>query len=229
MRVSIAGAGSVGRFIARQLIDQGHRVLLIEHDSHAIARAAVPDAEWLLADACEVSSLSQARLETCDIAIAATGDDKVNLVHSLLAKTEFGVPRTVARVNDPTNEWLFDELWGVDVAVSTPRIMAALAEAAVPVGDLVRLFGFARGDTNLVGLTLPAASRQAGQEIGQIDWPDQVVVVAVIRDGCGLPPRRDLTLAADDEVLFVASPAAESALRTLLSPAATRSAREGAL
>ena len=115
----------------------------------------VPQAEWLLADACEITSLDEAALQRCNVVIAATGDDKVNLVVSLLAKTEYGVPRVVARVNNPKNEWLFNESWGVDVAVSTPRLMSALVEEAVSVGDLVRLLRFSHGDANLVELTLP--------------------------------------------------------------------------
>ena len=91
----------------------------------------VPAAEWVLADACELASLEEADLASCDVVVAATGDDKVNLVVSLLAKTEFAVPRVVARVNRAENEWLFTEQWGVDVAVSKPRLMAALVEEAV--------------------------------------------------------------------------------------------------
>ena len=135
MRVAIAGAGNVGRSIARELIANDHVVLLIDRDPTAIKPDSVPGAEWLLADACEVETLEEAHIERCDVAIAATGDDKVNLVHSLLAKTEFAVPRTVARVNHPSNEWMFDDVWGVDVAVSTPRLMSALVEEAVTVGD----------------------------------------------------------------------------------------------
>src|SRR5436309_279502 len=97
-------------------------------------------------------------LPISQVVIAATGDDKVNLVVSLLAKTEFGVPRVVARVNHPKNEWLFNESWGVDVAVSTPRMLSALVEEAVSVGDLVRLFTFRQGNANLVELTLPPTS-----------------------------------------------------------------------
>src|SRR6476661_8453088 len=150
MRVAIAGAGAVGRSIARELITNGHEILLIDKDPESIKPERVPDAEWLLADSCELSSLEEARLDRCDVAIAATGDDKVNLVTSLLAKTEFGVPRTVARVNHPKNEWLFNSDWGVDVAVSTPRLMCALVEEAVTVGDLVRLLTFHEGEANLV-------------------------------------------------------------------------------
>ena len=158
MRVAIAGAGAVGRSVARELIGNGHEVLLIDKDPGSIKPDRVPDAEWLLADSCELSSLEEAQLEHCDVVIAATGDDKANLVTSLLAKTEFGVPRTVGRVNHPNNEWLFTEAWGVDVNVSTPRIMSALVEEAVTVGDLVRLFTFRQGNANLVELTLPAVS-----------------------------------------------------------------------
>src|SRR5215217_6767969 len=124
MRVVIAGAGSVGRSIARELLSNGHQVLLIDRLPRAVQTQRV-------ADACEISSLHEAGLEKCDVVVAATGDDKANLVVSLLAKTEFGVPRTVARVNNPKNEWMFDEAWGVDVAVSTPRLMTALVEEAV--------------------------------------------------------------------------------------------------
>ncbi|HEX5918703.1 MAG TPA: TrkA family potassium uptake protein, partial [Nocardioides sp.] len=118
MRVAIAGAGAVGRSIARELIENGHQILLIDKNPSAIRPERVPNAEWLLADSCELSSLAEAQLGKCDVVIAATGDDKANLVTSLLAKTEFGVPRTVGRVNHPNNEWLFTEAWGVDVNVS---------------------------------------------------------------------------------------------------------------
>ena len=125
----------------------------------------VPAAEWVLADACELASLEEADLAGCDVVVAATGDDKVNLVVSLLAKTEFAVPRVVARVNRAENEWLFTEQWGVDVAVSKPRLMAALVEEAVTVGDLVRLMTFRQGEANLVEITLPPTAPYVGQPV----------------------------------------------------------------
>ena len=134
MRVAIAGAGAVGRSIAAELLESEHQVMLIERELSNIEPEAVEAAEWVHADACELASLEEAGLEDCDVVIAATGDDKVNLVVSLLAKTEFAVRRVVARVNDPRNEWLFDDSWGVDVAVSTPRLLAALVEEAVRPG-----------------------------------------------------------------------------------------------
>ncbi|GAE74449.1 Trk system potassium uptake protein TrkA [Cutibacterium acnes JCM 18918] len=161
MRIVIVGAGNVGRSIARELTAHGHQILLIDKNPKAMKPDTVPEAEWLCADACELATLEEARIDNCDIAISATGDDKVNLVHSLLAKTEFGVPRTVARVNHPGNEWMFDQVWGVDVAVSTPRLMAALVEEAITVGELVRLFTFQKGRANLVELTLPDNSPES--------------------------------------------------------------------
>lgn len=222
MRVAIAGAGNVGRSIARELLANGHKILLIDRDPKAIKPDSVPGAEWLLADSCEVDSLEEARLDRCDVAIAATGDDKANLVTSLLAKTEFTVPRTVARVNHPSNEWMFDDVWGVDVAVSTPRLMCALVEEAVTVGDLVRLFSFRGGRTNLVEMTLPHDSPIIGHRIDELDFPGEAVLVAVIRDGNAAPPQRDGSLEGDDELMFVVHPEAELALAHYLAPGVER-------
>lgn len=218
MRVAIAGAGSVGRSIARELLENGHEVLLIDRDPSAIKRPSVPDAEWLLADACEITSLEEAGLHECQVMVAATGDDKVNLVVSLLAKTEYGVPRTVARVSNPKNEWMFDEAWGVDVAVSMPRLMTALVEEAVSVGDLVRLFTFHQSDTDMVELTLPADSPVVATRVGDVPWPPDTALVAIIRGGRPIAPSADDPLEAGDELLFVATPDTGPALEELLAP-----------
>lgn len=218
MRVAIAGAGAVGRSVAQELLENGHSVLLIDKEPASIRADIVPDAQWLLADACELSSLEEAQLEGCDVVIAATGDDKANLVISLLAKTEFSVPRTVGRVNHPNNEWLFVESWGVDVAVSTPRLMAALVEEAVTVGDLVRLFTFHQSNTNLVELTMPEDSPFVGRSVRDVQWPHDVVLVAILRDNSTLTPDSDRSLEAGDELLFVTPEDAEDELEELLSP-----------
>jgi len=218
MRVAIAGAGAVGRSIAQELIGNGHQVLLIDKNPDSIKPDRVPKAEWLLADSCELSSLEEARLELCDVVIAATGDDKANLVTSLLAKTEFAVPRTVGRVNHPNNEWLFTEAWGVDVNVSTPRIMSALVEEAVSVGDLVRLFTFRQGDANLVEMTLPEDSPYVGKPAGLIPWPENCSLVTILRDGQVYTPSAEQPVEAGDELLFVAAADAEEDLEHLLAP-----------
>jgi trk/ktr system potassium uptake protein len=218
MRVAIAGAGAVGRSIAQELLENGHEVLLIDRDPKAIKVEVVPRAEWLLADACEIASLDDAALERCQVVVAASGDDKVNLVVALLAKTEYGVPRVVARINHPKNEWLFNESWGVDVAVSTPRLLSALVEEAVSVGDLVRLMTFRQGEANLVELTLPDDAPLAGERIGAVSWPHDTALVAVLREGRVLVPTPDDTLEAGDELMFVATQDVEDALAELLNP-----------
>ncbi|GAA0326211.1 MULTISPECIES: potassium channel family protein [Actinoallomurus] len=217
MRVAIAGAGAVGRSIAQELLENGHEVLLIDKNPRSIKVEAVPRAEWLLADACEIASLDDAGLERCHVVVAASGDDKVNLVVSLLAKTEYGVPRVVARINHPKNEWLFNESWGVDVAVSTPRLLSALVEEAVSVGDLVRLMTFRQGEANLVELTLPEDAPLAGQLVGSVTWPRDTALVAILREGRVLVPSPDDTLEAGDELMFVASQDVEDELGDLLS------------
>jgi trk system potassium uptake protein TrkA len=217
MRIAIAGAGNVGLSIASELLAGGHEVLLIERDPHALAVESCPDAEWLVADACEISALDEAELQRCHVMIAATGDDKVNLVASLLAKTEYGVPRVVARVNRPSNEWLFTEGWGVDVAVSTPRLLSALVEEAVSVGDLVRLMTFRQGKANLVELTLPDDAPFAGRRLGSIDWPADTALVAILRGENVIAPSADDSLEAGDELMFVASPDKEADLASRLA------------
>lgn len=214
MRIAIAGAGNVGRAIARELLDNGHQVLLIDRDPKALKLESVPDAEWLMADACEVTSLDKAVLSSCQVLVAATGDDKVNLVASLLAKTEYGVPRVVARINHPKNEWLFDSSWGVDVAVSTPRIISALVEEAVSVGDVVRLFSFRKGQANLVELTLPDNSFCIGKTVEEIELPDDASLAAIVRDGRVITPTPTDVFSAGDELLFVASAVAEDLIKS---------------
>lgn len=218
MRVAIAGAGAVGRSIANELIINEHEVLLIDKTPGAIQPESVANAEWLLADSCELSSMEEAQLNTCDVVIAATGDDKANLVTSLLAKTEFGVPRTVARVNHPNNEWLFTEAWGVDVNVSTPRIMSSLVEEAVAVGDLVRLFTFRQSSANLVEMTLPDDSPYVGTPVGLIPIPDNCALVSILRDGQVYTPDEEQPFESGDELLFVVTEDVEDSLERLLAP-----------
>jgi trk system potassium uptake protein TrkA len=213
MRISIAGAGKSGRSIARELIAHGHEVLLIDRDPSQIRPPAVPKAEWLLADACELSTLNEAHLEGCDVAVAATGDDKANLVHSLLAKTEFGVPRVVARINHPNNEWLFDQSWGVDVAVSAPRLLGALVdEAVLAADDPVRALPLQDRHTAFIEMRLPESNHWVGQSVAEVssglaDHPG-AVLVAIVRDGRPLAPDPALRLAVNDELVYLVSQAA---------------------
>ena len=188
---------------------------MIEQDVRHYEPHTVPGADWLLADACELS-LEEAGMQLCDVVIAATGDDKVNLTTSLLAKTEFGVSRVVARVNDARNEWLFTEAWGVDVAVSAPRALVAAIEGAIDIGHLVRLMELRQGQVSLAKLKLPANDPMVGQRVRDVALPENSVLAIVVRDSGVILPQPDDVLLAGDEVLFFAGGALEDPVRALV-------------
>ena len=213
MRVAIAGAGAVGQSIARALLVAAHQVLLIERHLPNYRPELVPDADWMLADACELGALRAACIDSCDVVIAATGDDKVNLVFSFLCKTEFAVPRVAARVNDPRNQWLFTEAWGVNVAVSTPSTLVAAVEEAVSVGDLVRLMTLQQSQCSIVEITLPDDAALAGTQISDLALPVGAALVAILRNGAVINARPEARLQAGDEILLVAADGAEDQIR----------------
>ena len=216
MKVAIAGGGSVGTAIARDLYTNGHDVLVLEQDSDLVdRRRSELDVTWIACDACEVASLDAAGLTTVDVVVAATGDDEDNLVISLLAKQEFAVPRVVARVNNSKNQWLFNESWGVDVSVSTPQLLTALVEEAVSVGSLVRLLQFQHGAAHLSEVTLADDSPAAGVSIADLGIPREATVVAVVREDRLVVPRGDTVLQAGDEVLVLVTAEAESDIQAL--------------
>ena len=220
MLVAVAGAGNVGFFIANELVDNGHEVLLIENNIDVARRIPARDGiDVRVADACEVSSLKEAGLDRCDVVVAATGDDEDNLVVSLLAKQEFAVPRVIARVNHPKNHWLFNESWGVDMSVSTPHLITALVDEAVSVGRLVRLFQLEGGAVGLVEVKLADDAPVSNQAVREIDIPRDATVVAVVRDGHVVMPRGDTVLYAGDEVLALVTTEAEDELRRTLTGA----------
>jgi trk system potassium uptake protein len=226
MKVAVAGAGNVGQFIANDLADAGHQVLLLEQDPGVVSRSAQTlsgpwgsggSIEWRTVDACEVSSLREADLGSVDVVIAATGDDEDNLVISLLAKQEFAVPRVVARVNHPKNEWLFNENWGVDVSVSTPHLILALTEEALSVGSLVRLLQLEKGQARLVEVTLADDSPIIGPSIRELNVPRDATFVAVLREDHVVVPRGDTVFQAGDEVIALVTPDSEDEIRRMLT------------
>jgi trk system potassium uptake protein len=216
MRVVITGAGAVGRHLASDLAKRGHTVTLIDQNPEVLetAREWAPDVDHLLGDACEPWVLEKAQLGTADVVAAVTGDDEDNLVTSLLAKQEFGVPKVLARVNHPDNEWLFTEQWGVDAAVSPPHILTAMVEEEVTVGDIVRLMTLERGGISIVEMTIPPDSPTAGRPLYELRLPPDTVIVAIIRESHVVIPQPETVIAKGDEVLALTIPEAEPALRS---------------
>jgi trk system potassium uptake protein TrkA len=218
MRVVIAGAGAVGRHLAADLAESGHDIVVVEQTPEVVKRAKdfAPGVEFLLGDACEPWVLERAQTGQADVVVAATGDDEDNLVVSLLAKQEFAVPRVLARVNHPRNEWLFNEQWGVDEAVSPPHILTALVEEAVSVGDLVRLLRLEGGRVALVEVRLPDRSPNVGRPLYELRIPHDSAVVAVVREGHVVIPQPETVLVAGDEIMALAAPDDEQDLRRAL-------------
>jgi trk system potassium uptake protein TrkA len=218
MRVIVSGAGAVGRHLAADLAERGHEVTLIDQEREIVEKVAdwAPDVKVVHGDACEPWVLERADMSQADVVVAATGDDEDNLVTSLLAKQEFAVPRVLARVNHPKNEWLFTTQWGVDAAVSPPHILTAMVEEAVTVGDLVRLLRLEGGRVSIVEMTLPDSSPTVGRPLYEVRMPVDSAIVAVLREGHVVIPQPETVLAAGDEVVALTVPASESQLRSLI-------------
>ena len=218
MRALIAGAGSVGRSIAKELLQHGHEVILIDNNPEAMRIVSVAEADWILADACSPTVLKDCGIAECDVVVSATGDDKANLVISLLAKTEFAVPKTVARINNPKNEWMFDDSWGVDVPVSTPRIMTALVEEALSVNSLVRIFNFQKSGASMHSYTLDSSSPLVGESISALHLPQTAILSAIIRNNRPMIPSwSDDIFEVGDELLLLVSAIADQDIKTVES------------
>ena len=217
MYILIAGGGKVGFHLAEELLRENHEVLVLERDS---ARAAQVREELsgnvMQGDSCEATTLDAAGVSRADLVAAVTGDDEDNLVISLLAKQEFAVPRVVARVNNPKNEWMFNETWGIDVSVSTPHLITGLVEEAVTVGSFVRLLSFGGGKAKLAEVTLADGSPAADKEISELHFPRDTTVVAVLREEKVIVPRGDTILRLGDEVLVLVTSESEDDTRAIL-------------
>ena len=215
MRILVVGAGAVGRSIATQLITHGHDVVIVDHDPDSIKVSLVPDADWILADACSPTQLEEAGARDADAIAAVTGDDKVNLVVSLLAKTEFGVPQVIARANHTANEWIYDESWSVDVLASTPRMLTTLVEEAVSVGEMVELLAIGSSSTSVYQIEVPRGSVIVGADPSAITMPDGLILAAIVSNGQPISPARVQEIAAGDELIIICGRNSDKTLAAL--------------
>ena len=219
MKAVIVGGGSVGRFIAEQLGSTGHTVTILDNTASVVnqySKTPPMGVSWRQGDGCELGALRSAGVADCDVIAAVTGDDEDNLVVSLLSKQEFGVPRVVARVNNPNNEWMFNEMWGVDVSVSTPHLITGLVQEAVAVGSFVRLLSFEGGKAKLAEVTLAEGSPAADKEVVELGFPREATVVALLRKDRVVVPRGDTVLRVGDEVIVLVAGDSEADVRRIL-------------
>jgi trk system potassium uptake protein TrkA len=215
MYAIIAGGGKVGFFLARELIEQGHEVLIIEQIAERAEFIANELGNVVLrGNADEASTLAEAGAERADVVIAVTGDDEDNLVLLQVAKRRFGSPRTIARINDPRNEELFRML-GIDATVNATQVMLSVLEQEIPQANLVPLLRLRNTDIEVVEALVGAGSRITGLPLRDVELPPESSVAVVIRAGAAFFPNGATVLAAGDEVVALTRRAHEPKLRSL--------------
>lgn len=219
MQVLIVGGGRTGADLASQLIQEGHNVTLIEQRQELISRLAkeVPRAQVIHGDGCEPTVLEQANVRRANVVVAVTDDDEDNLVVCLLAREEFRVRRTLARVNNPRNEWLFTHEMGVDVYVSQAHIMSALLREEMAPLEMAVLLRLHQGDTVLVENILTDTSRAVGRAISDLPLPRDAVLVALERRREIVIPRGGVVLEAGDRVIALTKAADRARLAAALA------------
>ena len=203
MNILIVGGGKVGAHLAGILGEHGHRITVIELDEQVFGRIRplLRQAQVILGDGCNPQVLHEANIGAMDAVVAATGDDEDNLVVAKLTKYEYRVGRVIARVNNPKNEWLFNERMGVDIAVSHAAMLARLIHEELTMGDLIPLLKLAGGNVSLVELTVPNTSSTVGRRVEALELPAECVLVTVLRAGEVVIPRGDTTIAAGDRII----------------------------
>ncbi len=212
MFVLVVGGGKVGYYLAKELIDSGHEVALMEKDSSRARQIADEIGSIVIPhDGCEGKYLGEAGCNRADVVAAVTGDDEDNLVICQMAKHHFDVPRTIARVNNPKNEALFRHL-GVDELISPTRMILGSIEQDIPVHELLHLGALGEGALELIEARLQAGSPAIGRAPRDIDMPDGCSLFALIRGGIATPLRPDMVLQEGDKVIAIGKPECESFL-----------------
>lgn len=217
MYVIIVGAGNVGYYLAKTLMNAGHEVLLIERDKRRCALLQDEFGEVVMRGrGDEIHTMREAGADRADIVVACTGDDEDNLIISQIAKWYFNVPRTVARINDPRNEQIFQQL-GIDATVSSTNIIYHLIEQEIETSEVIPLAALRRGNIEIVDVELTTRSPVVGKQIQELDLPPDTHIVCILRQDNAILPQPDTTLQADDSVIALVSAQNERQLRKVFS------------
>jgi trk system potassium uptake protein TrkA len=216
MFVLVVGGGKVGYYLTRELLENGHEVVLMEKDRARADQIADEIGSIVVShDGCEGKYLGEAGCARADIVAAVTGDDEDNLVICQMAKHHFDVPRTIARVNNPKNEDLFRHL-GVDEIISPTRMILGSIEQDIPVHELLHLAALGEGELEIVEAHLQEGSPATGRSIAELSIPDGCSIFAVVRDGVASPLRSDTVLRVGDKVLAIGKAECEQLLHEQL-------------
>jgi len=219
MFVLIAGGGRTGARLANLLLNQNYKVRLVENRRELLGRLhqELPTEVIYEGNPADPAILEAAGIREVHAVAAVTSDDSTNLAICFLGKTMFEVPRTIARVNNPNNAWLFNEKFHVDVALNSADVLAHLIEEEMSLGDMMTLFKIRRGSYSVVEEKVPAGAKVIGVPLKDMDLAEHCVIAAIIREGKMTLPRGDSTLQQDDEIIAVASPEGAQKLAELLA------------
>lgn len=205
MLVIIVGGGRTGSYLSRQLLEAGHQVRLIENRPVVLERlvAELPAEVVLAGDGSSPAMLEMAGISQANVLAAVTGEDEANLVITSLARFEFGVPRIIARVNNPKNAWLFNETMGVDVALNQTDILTKLIAEEMSLGDMMTLVKLRKGEYAIVEEKVHPEAKAVGREVRELDLPRDCVLVTILRKGQVILPHGDVRLQPVDEVIAI--------------------------
>ena len=219
MFVLIAGGGRTGSRLASLLLNENHKVRLVENRREALAylHQELPTEVIYEGHPVEPSVLEAAGAREAHAIAAVTSNDAINLALCFIAKTLFEVPRTIARINNPNNAWLFNEKFKVDVALNASDLLAHMIQEEMSLGDMMTLFKIRRGRYSVVEEKVPAGAKAIGVQLKDMDLAAHCVISAIIRDGEMTLPRGDSTLQENDEIVAVASPEGLKRLSELLA------------
>lgn len=218
MKVIIVGGGKVGTHLASLLLAEHHRVKLIEAQVREVRHLheALPPECVMAGSGTDPVVLEAAGIREADVAAAVTGTDEINLVVTSLARFEYGVHRTIARVKDPRNAWMFTSAMGVDVALSQADLLAHLIAEEMSLGNMMTLLKLHKGRYSLVEEKVHPAAFAAGRKVEDLPLPSECILAAVIREGRLLIPHGDTVLQAADEILAVVHASRMAELASIL-------------
>ena len=219
MYVIVVGGGNTGSYLTRLLLDAGQQVTVIEERPVVLEKLKqeLPIDSIVEGDGSSPTVLEKAHISRANVLAAVTGSDETNLVITSLARFEFSVPRVIARVNNPKNSWLFNSEMGVDVFLNQAEILAQLVAEEMSLGDMMTLLKLRRGSYAVVEEKVPPGAKGLGMQLKDIDFKEQCVIAAIIRNGKMTLPRGDSVFMEGDEVVAIASPEGAKSLAELLA------------
>ncbi len=217
MYIIIVGGGNVGYYLAKTLVKTNHEVLVLEKNRLVHRTISEELGEVAMqGDGCEVRIMEEAGAERADAVVAVTGDDEDNLVICQMAKMQFNVPRTLARVNDPRNESLFHRL-GIDATVSSTKIIYNLIEQEIETDEVIPLAALRRGNIEIVEIEIGPKSPVLGRTIQQIPMPGDALIISIIRQDHGMIPTADTVFDLGDSALALVAADKEHELRDIFA------------